>query len=89
MTLTIILWIIGIHVLEITAILFYVLIKKNKKMEQIVINQQNKIDNIQNIINNGIERISEADSKGTFRSDDELGTFWSEITSIYQQLHNS
>lgn len=86
MTIQIILWIIGIHVFEIVGILFYLLIKKNNKLTQIIINQQSKIDNIQNIINNGIERISEADNKGTFRSDDELGTFWSEITTIYKQL---
>lgn len=80
------LWIILIHLIEITAIIIFILIRKNKKLKEFVDAQQIRINNIEEILITGMERINEIDEKGTFRSDDELGTFWEELKKIYKQL---
>lgn len=83
---TIALWIILIHSIELTGIAFYVLIRKNNKLNQFVSAQQNKINAIENVLMSGMERINELDEKGTFRSDDELGVFWEELKQVYKLL---
>lgn len=83
---TIALWVILIHLIEITGIAFYILIRKNIKLNKFVEAQQTRINNIENTLITGMERINELDEKGTFRSDDELGEFWEELKSVYKQL---
>lgn len=83
---TIILWILGIHLIELIGILIYFLVRKNIKLTKFVEAQQTRINNIENILITGMERINELDEKGTFRSDDELGEFWEELKLIYKQL---
>lgn len=85
---TTLLWILAIHFIELTCIIIYVLIRKNKKLNEFVNAQQIRINNIEEILITGMERINELDIKGTFRSDDELGDFWEELKTVYKQLLN-
>jgi hypothetical protein len=80
------LWVIGIHLIELIGILIYILVRKNIKLTKFVEAQQTRINNIENVLITGMERINELDEKGTFRSDDELGEFWEELKLIYKQL---
>lgn len=80
------LWVIGIHLVEVIGIVMYILIRKNIKLSEFVEAQQTRINNVENILMTGMERINELDEKGTFRSDDELGEFWEELKLIYKQL---
>lgn len=45
------------------------------------------ISNIQIRINNSNKRIEEIDSKGTFKSDDEVGYFFEELKKIQSDLN--
>jgi hypothetical protein len=80
------LWVIGIHLIELIGILIYILVRKNIKLTKFVEAQQTRINNIENVLITGMERINELDEKGTFRSDDELGEFWEELKLIYKEL---
>lgn len=83
---TILLWLTAIHFIEITAIIIFILYRRNIKLQKFVDLQQTKINEIDFIITQGMNRINELDSTNTFRSDDELGEFWKELTQIYKIL---
>ena len=57
----ILLWVVGIHLLEIILFLGYVLIKKNRKMEDILISQQETIDSIKILIGKMDDNFKEID----------------------------
>jgi len=83
---TTLLWILAIHFIEIACISIYILIRKNKKLNEFVNTQQTRINNIEDILITGMKKINELDKKGTYRSDDELGEFWEQLKNIYKQL---
>ena len=78
----------GIHFLEIIGILFYLLIRKNKNLETMVINQQQYIDAIGVVIEQSNDKLQELDAKGTFTSDDEVGFFFEGIKEIQTLLND-
>ena len=86
MTLTIILWVLGIHLLELTIFGFYLLIRKNNTLEQIVVSQQTWIDAISIRIADSREKLSELDQAGIFQADDEVGYFFKNLIEIQRDL---
>lgn len=82
-----ILWIILIHFVEIMCILGYLLIRKNRKLEQLVNSQQDHINAISIVIGDSDELIKELDQRGAFESDDEIGTFFRNIKGIQNVLN--
>ncbi len=62
------------------------LLLKNEKSEDILLSQQEFIDKITTQIQNSEQRLNEIDSKGTFKSDDEIGWFFNEIKVIQNKL---
>jgi hypothetical protein len=84
----IMLWILGIHFIEVIFVLGFLLIKKNKKLEQVVLEQQQYIDVFSSIIENSNNRLKEIDTKGTFESDDEIGWFFEQIKEIQNILND-
>ena len=89
---SIVLWVIVIHLIELAIIGGYLLIRKNNKLESIVANQQNYIDAISIIVNDSNETIKQLDARGAFESDDEIGTFFKnlkEIQDILNQFNNN
>jgi len=83
---SIVLWVIGIHLFELLLIGGYLLIKKNNTLEKVVADQQQYIDAISIIINDSSETIKQLDNRGAFEADDEVGTFFRNIKEIQTVL---
>ena len=83
----IVLWVILVHVIEIIGIAGYLIIRKNNKLEKILIDQQQYIDAISIIIEDSANTIKELDSRGAFEADDEVGTFFRNLKGIQDVLN--
>lgn len=68
-------------------ILGYLLIRKNRKLEQLVNSQQDHINAISIVIGDSDELIKQLDQRGAFESDDEVGTFFRNIKEIQNVLN--
>lgn len=77
-----------LHVLELIGILFYMLIKKNQKLEKAVKEQQQYVDSLSIVIEQSNDRLKELDDKGMFASDDEIGFFFENIKEIQSILND-
>ena len=77
-----------INIAEIVAILAYLLIRKVRNLEKIVIEQQQYMDTISIVIDQADERIKELDASGMFQSDDEIGFFFENIKEIQTVLND-
>jgi hypothetical protein len=84
---SIVLWVILVHVIEIIGIAGFLLVRKNSRLEKIVVNQQQYIDAISIIIDDSSNTIQELDSRGAFESDDEVGTFFRNLKQIQDVLN--
>ena len=84
---TIVMWVIIIHLIELIALGGYLLIRKNNKLERIIAEQQQYIDAISIIIQDSENTIKELDNRGAFESDDEVGTFFRNIKQIQEVLN--
>jgi len=88
---SIVLWVILIHVIEIILIGGYLLVRKNSQLEKVIVSQQQYIDALSVVIQNSSEMIQQLDNKGVFEADDEVGTFFrniKEIQSILDQFNS-
>jgi hypothetical protein len=77
-----------LHVLELIGILFYMLIRKNQKLEKAVKEQQQYVDSLSIVIEQSNDRLKELDDKGMFASDDEIGFFFENIKEIQSILND-
>jgi len=77
-----------IHIAEIIAILAYILIRKVRNLENVVVNQQQYIDTISIVIDQANDRLKELDASGMFESDDEIGFFFENIKEIQSVLND-
>ena len=82
-----VLWVILIHVIEVIGIAGYLLVRKNNKLEKIVVDQQQYIDAISIIIQDSGNTIKELDARGAFEADDEVGTFFRNLKQIQEVLN--
>lgn len=85
------LWLLGIHVAELVILGIFFLFRRNSILEKTVSEQQQYIDTISIIISNSQEKLIELDQLGAFRTDDEVGVFFSnlkEIQEILNQFNN-
>lgn len=62
------------------------LLIKNEKAEDIIISQKEFINKFSTTINASKNRLEKIDSKGTFKSDDEIGWFFTQILQIQKDL---
>tara|TARA_R110000803_G_scaffold158543_1_gene222785 strand:+ start:154 stop:429 length:276 start_codon:yes stop_codon:yes gene_type:complete len=62
------------------------LLKKNEKMLDIIINQNSFIGEFSKQLNIADERLQQVDTKGTFKSDDEIGWFFEQIKVLQTSL---
>ena len=86
-TLLIILINVGVIILGSGIYIIFNLLKKNEKLEDIAVKQNEYINSISTIIKESDRKLSEIDSKGIFQSDDEIGWFFKGIKEI-QDLIN-
>ena len=62
------------------------LLRKEEKLEDIIVNQDNYIRNFDEQIGYAERRLNEIDLKGTFKGDDEIGWFFSQIKVIQESI---
>ena len=63
------------------------LLKQIEKLEDIQTEYENFITKQSEAINASNQRLKQIDDRGIFRSDDEIGWFWSEIKRIQDALN--
>jgi hypothetical protein len=78
----VVLWVVGIHVVELLGIGVYLLIRKNSILEKVVVEQQEFIDSMSIIINNSDEKLKELEISGALQADDEVGFFFKNLKEI-------
>ena len=89
---TIAIWLVAIHLIELAIIGAFLLIRRNNVLERTVAKQQEYIDAISIIIANSDAKLKELDTLGAFEADDEVGTFFrnlKEIQEIISDFNNS
>jgi len=64
------------------------LLRKTETAEDIVVNYLIYLDKISKVIEISDKRLKKVDSKGTFKSDDEVGFFFEEIKQIQEKILN-
>tara|TARA_R110000796_G_scaffold182264_1_gene298819 strand:+ start:2478 stop:2753 length:276 start_codon:yes stop_codon:yes gene_type:complete len=64
------------------------LLRKTETAEDIVVNYLIYLDKISKVIEISDKRLKKVDSKGTFKSDDEVGFFFEEIKQIQEILND-
>ena len=79
-------WLIIIHLVEIIGIGIFFLIRRNNALEKAVIDQQQYIDAISIVIDDGDRRLRELDTMGAFEADDEIGTFFKNLREIQTSI---
>ena len=62
------------------------LLRKNEKAEDIIFSYQQYIESINEVIYNTDKKLKEIDEKGVFKSDDEVGFFFTEIKKLSSEL---
>jgi hypothetical protein len=83
----VLLWVIGIHIIEIIGVFVFLLLRRNGALEKALTEQQQYIDAISIIIENSDQQLKELDKMGAFEADDEVGTFFRNLKEI-QNLIN-
>ncbi len=78
---------VGIFIFGLLGYVIWNLLRKNEKLEDMNIVQDNYISNISTIMTESNKKIKEIDSKQIFQSDDEIGWFFQGIKEI-QDLIN-
>lgn len=89
---TIALWVVLIHIIELAIIGAILLVRRNNALERAIVQQREFIDAISIIITNSDEKLRELDIRGVFEADDEVGTFFKnlkEIQTIISEFNNS
>ena len=84
---SVVLWVILVHVIEVIGIAGFLLVRKNSKLEKIVSSQQQYIDAISIVIEDSANTIQELDNRGAFEADDEVGTFFRNLKEIQNVLN--
>lgn len=63
------------------------MLRKNEKQEDILASYLMYLDRVSRVIELSDTRLQEIDAKGTFKSDDEVGFFFEQITQIQSILN--
>jgi len=85
-------WLVVIHLIELSIIGAFLLIRRNNVLEKTAAKQQEYIDAISIIVANSDAKLKELDTLGAFEADDEVGTFFrnlKEIQEIISDFNNS
>jgi len=80
----------SILLLLIIGVLIFVilnLLKKQERMEDVIISYQEYITKFTDAVNESDKLLNKVDEKGTFKSDDEVGFFFTFIKKIQSELN--
>jgi hypothetical protein len=84
---TIFLWVLGIHFLELLIIGIFLLVRRNNALEKVATQQQEYINAISIIIQNSDETLREMEIAGAMEADDEVGIFFRNLKEIQNQIN--
>jgi hypothetical protein len=84
---TIFLWVLGIHLFEVTLVGIYLLFRRNSALEKVATQQQEYINAISILIQNSDETLREMEIAGAMEADDEVGVFFRNLKEIQNQLN--
>jgi hypothetical protein len=87
MTITIILWVVGIHLLELIGLGIFLLVRRNNALEKVATQQQEYINAISIVIQNSDEALREMEIAGAMEADDEVGVFFRNLKEIQNQIN--
>jgi hypothetical protein len=84
---TIFLWVLGIHLIEVILVGFYLLFRRNSTLEKIATQQQEYINAISIVIQSSDETLREMEIAGAMEADDEVGVFFRNLKEIQNQIN--
>lgn len=82
------LWITGIHLFELLVIGVYLIIRNNRRLEKIVVRQQEQIDTLDFLFSRLTTSLSAIDEKVWVEGDEELGEVFNDIKEIKDTLNS-
>ena len=82
------LWIAGIHLAELLAIGIFLIIRKNRKLEQVLIQQQEQINTLDFLFSKLTTSLNSIDEKVWVQGDEELGEVFNDIKEIKDALNS-
>jgi hypothetical protein len=83
-----VLWVLLIHIVELVAIGIFFIIRKNNKLEQAIIQQQQYIDTLNILFNNLTESLDKVDEKVWVNEDEELAEVFKNISEINKTINS-
>jgi hypothetical protein len=83
-----VLWVVGIHLFEVAAIAFYLITRKNKKLEEIAVNQQQQLDTISFLIDKMNDSFKQLDGRVWVGEDEDIQTIFNEMKEIQSALNS-
>jgi len=78
----------GILIFGVIVFVIINLLRKNEKLEAMIEDRDNYIQNISTIMSESDKKIKEIDSKQIFQSDDEIGWFFTGIKEIQSLIND-
>jgi hypothetical protein len=82
------LWVLGIHLAELAGVAFYLLIRKNKKLEQIAISQQQQLDTVSLLIGKMDDSFKQLEGRVWVEEDEDIQTIFNEMKEIQSVLNS-
>ena len=82
------LWIAGIHLIELLAVGIFLIVRKNRKLEQVLIQQQEQINTLDFLFSKLTTSLSAIDEKVWVEGDEELGEVFNDIKEIKDTLNS-
>ena len=82
------LWVLLIHVVELVAIGIFFVIRKNNKLEQAIMQQQQYIDTLNILFNNLTDSLNKVDEKVWVNEDEELSEVFKNISEINKTINS-
>jgi archaellum component FlaC len=77
-----VLWVVGIHLLELLAIGIFLVIRKNNKLEEVITDQQQYIETLNILYSRLNESLNSLDEKVWVENDSELSEVFKNIKEI-------
>ena len=84
---TIFLWVVLIHIIELFIFGAFLLVRKTTTLEKVVTQQQEYINAISIIIQSSEDTLREMEIAGAMEADDEVGVFFRNLKEIQIQLN--
>ena len=80
------LWVLGIHLAELVGVAFYLLIRKNKKLEQIAVSQQQQLDAVSLLIGRMDDSFRQLEGRVWVGEDEDIQAVFNEMKEIQAVL---